>query len=99
MRTIPNELMELRQKQKEETVAIVNSAIKELYDEGFKVTVKNLVGRTGLSRSLFSKPHIKALLPKQETVKVQKSSANIFRRKFTKSTEFPCPKGNTKFEA
>lgn len=70
MRTVPKALIEMRKNQKAETIVIINNAIKELNDEGFKITVKNLVERTGLSRSLFSKPHIKGLLPKPELTKI-----------------------------
>lgn len=75
MKTVPDALIKLRQKQKDDTIVIVNAVIKELQDEGFNITVKNLVERTGFSRSLFSKPHIKALIPTCDVVKIQQCNA------------------------
>ena len=75
MKTVPDALIKLRQKQKNETITIVNTAIREIQDEGFNITVKGLVERTGFSRSLFSKPHIKALIPKCDLIKIQQCNA------------------------
>jgi hypothetical protein len=43
-------------------VTIVSKAINELRDEGYLVSIKLLVERTGLSRSVFRKEHIRQVL-------------------------------------
>jgi hypothetical protein len=62
MRKIPDSLIDLQQKQREQTVSVVKTAIQELQAEGFPITIKCLCERTGLSRSVFSKPHVKSVL-------------------------------------
>lgn len=55
----------LRQKQEElrqETLEKVEEAIDDLQNEGYEITTKLLLERTGLSRSTFSKPHVVQLL-------------------------------------
>lgn len=48
------------------TVHKVLSAIEELKAEGYTVRIKELVEYTGLSRSVFAKPHIRKLLENYE---------------------------------
>lgn len=62
MKKIPDSLIALQQRQREHTISIVSGAIQELRAEGHLVTVKRLCERSGLSRSVFSKPHVKALV-------------------------------------
>lgn len=62
MRKIPDSLLDLQQMQREQTISAVKSAIQELQAEGYPITIKHLCERTGLSRSVFSKPHVKAVL-------------------------------------
>lgn len=62
MRKVPDSLIALQQRQREHTISIVRDSIQELQAEGHSVTVKRLCERTGLSRSVFSNPHVKALM-------------------------------------
>jgi dynactin complex subunit len=62
MRKIPDSLIALQNRQREHTITLVRNSIQELQEEGYSVTVKRLCERTGLSRSVFSKPHVKALM-------------------------------------
>jgi len=62
MRTIPNSLRISQQRQREQTISVVNTAIRELYAEGYPITINRLCERTGLSRSVFSKPHVKSVV-------------------------------------
>lgn len=62
MKKIPDSLIALQQRQREHTISIVRDAIQELQAEGHLITVKRLCEWTGLSRSVFSKPHVKALV-------------------------------------
>lgn len=61
-KNIPNKLQEQQEFKKQESINRVLRAIKDLKDENKKVTISNLVEFTGLSRSVFSKPHIRDLL-------------------------------------
>lgn len=57
---LQNRQEELRQK----TAKSVEEAIKSLKEEGFEISVKLLMERTGLSRPVFSKVHVLEVLKK-----------------------------------
>lgn len=59
---IPKELAERQEQQRQNTVNTVRKAIEDLSAEGHKITIKLLIEYTGLSRSVFAKEHIKAIL-------------------------------------
>lgn len=48
--------------QRQKTINLVLRAIHELKAEGYKVKIKDLIEYTNLSRSVFSKPHIRKIL-------------------------------------
>lgn len=62
MRELPNEIRDFQKKSKTTTINKVQTAIDELQAQGFIVTRKQLLERTGLSNSVLSKPHIKEVL-------------------------------------
>lgn len=62
MKRIPDSLLDLQQRQREQTISAVKSTMQELQAEGYPITIKRLCERTGFSRSVFSKPHVKAVL-------------------------------------
>ncbi|MEW9938132.1 DUF6262 family protein [Clostridium butyricum] len=62
MRELPNEIRDFQEKSKTTTIDKVQTAINDLQAEGFIVTRKLLLERTGLSNSVLSKPHIKDVL-------------------------------------
>ena len=62
MKQISDSLRQRQARQREETLSKVKKALGELSSEGYQATIKNLMERTGLSRSVFSKPHIKDFL-------------------------------------
>ena len=66
MREIPKKLLEYQEKARAETEHKVLCAIEELKAEGYTVRIKDLVEYTGLSRSVFAKPHIRKLLENYE---------------------------------
>lgn len=66
-RELNSKLREKQEKEREESKAKVLIAIEELKNEGFEVSTKLLIERTGLSRSTFSKDHIIDVL-RQEKV-------------------------------
>lgn len=65
MRKIPDSLLNLQQRQREQTISTVKSTIQELQAEGYPITIKRLCERTGFSRSVFNKPHVKAVLDEE----------------------------------
>lgn len=65
---IPVELLQKQEQQRQTTVNIVLHAISELKEEGHKIRIKDLIDYTNLSRSVFSKKHIRAVLIRQGIV-------------------------------
>ena len=59
---LPKGLTEKQELQRQETINKVLRACADIKSEGGKVTISALVEHTGLSRSTFSKPHIRELL-------------------------------------
>lgn len=59
---LPKNLAEKQELQRQETINTVLRAIADIHNEYRKVTISALVEFTGLSRSTFSKPHIRELL-------------------------------------
>lgn len=59
---LPKGLAEKQEFQRKETVNKVLRAVDDIHNEGRKVTISALVEFTGLSRSTFSKSHIRELL-------------------------------------
>ena len=66
MKEIPIKLLEYQEQVRTEIEQKVCCAIKELKAEGYTVRTKDLVEYTGLSRSVFAKPHIRKLLENYE---------------------------------
>ena len=65
---VPKELIARQEHQRQTTVNTVLRAISELRAEGHRLTIKNLMDYTGLSRSVFGKKHIRAVLVGQGIV-------------------------------
>lgn len=69
---IPREL-EMKQKaRRQETVNSIKEAIKDLEDEGYFVSIKQIMERTGLSRAVFNKPHVEEILKEKGVGKYRK---------------------------
>ena len=66
MKEVPTKLLEYQDQVRMETEQKVRCAIEELKAEGYTVRIKDLVEYTGLSRSVFAKPHIIKLLENYE---------------------------------
>lgn len=62
MRKLPENLINRQNEIRQETLNKIQNAIDEIKAEGGLVTTKKLIERTGLSRSTFSKNHVKELL-------------------------------------
>ena len=62
MKDISDALRKKQDEARQNTISMVNKAIKELRDEGYLISIKLLAERTGLSRSVFRKEHIQQIL-------------------------------------
>ena len=58
----PKQLLERQKMQRQKTINLVIRAISELKAEGYNIKIKDLMESTGLSRSVFSKPHVREIL-------------------------------------
>jgi len=61
-KNIPSALAERQELQRQETINKVLHAIQYLMDNGADVGIAELVHLTGLSRSVFAKPHVRKVL-------------------------------------
>ena len=62
-RTIPKSLVQRQEKTRKDTVEMVTQAILVLESQGYNIKIKDLISVTGLSRSVFAKPHIFRTFP------------------------------------
>jgi len=65
---VPKELQAKQEQQRQTTINTVLRAVSDLRAEGHQLTIKNLMEYTGLSRSVFAKKHIRAVLVRQGIV-------------------------------
>ena len=59
---LPKELTEAQERQRTETANKVLHALIEMESQGFSLSIKNLMQFTGLSRSVFAKVHVRAVI-------------------------------------
>lgn len=59
---LPQTLLNKQQSERAATVAAVTNAIIELNSQGYNTRIKDIMFVTGLSRSVFAKPHIRRVL-------------------------------------
>jgi len=69
---IPRALAEKQDRQRQLTINTILQAITELKAEGYAVRIKDLINYTGLSRSVFGKEHVRAILISQGVVSEKK---------------------------
>ena len=62
MKKLPKSLLDRQEAERSATVDAVTDAIIELESQGYNTRIKDLVFVTGLSRSVFAKPHIRKIL-------------------------------------
>jgi len=70
-RKIPKQLAERQERQRQTTINTILRAISELKAEGYTIRIKDLMERTGFSRSVFSKGHVRGLLIAQGVMTVK----------------------------
>lgn len=61
-RKLPQTLVEKQEKVRNNTIEMVTNAIIELEAQGYDIKIRDLIEVTGLSRSVFAKPHIRKVL-------------------------------------
>ena len=61
-RKLPKSLIEKQARTRNNTIEMVTSAIIELEAQGYSIKIRDLIEATGLSRSVFAKPHIRKVL-------------------------------------
>lgn len=59
---LPKSLTEKQERTRNNTIEMVTNAIVELEAQGYRIKIRDLIEVTGLSRSVFAKPHIRKLL-------------------------------------
>jgi len=62
MKDISDALKEKQELTRQGTIEKIQRAINDLQAEGYLIGIKHLVERTGLSRSVFRKPHVQNIL-------------------------------------
>jgi len=62
MNKLPENLCKMQEYQRQNTINLVLRGISELTSEGYDIKIKDLIERTGLSRSVFAKPHVRKIL-------------------------------------
>lgn len=72
-RTIPEPLVQRQEKTRKDTTERVTQAILALESQGYNIKIKDLMTVTGLSRSVFAKPHIRKVLIEHGIIQPQTS--------------------------
>ena len=70
-RTIPKSLVQRQEKIRQKTLEVVTQAILALESQGYNIKIKDLVSVTGLSRSIFAKPHVRKVLVEHGIIQPQ----------------------------
>lgn len=61
-KNLPKSLLEKQEQDRAATMTMVTNAILELESQGYSTRIKDIISITGLSRSVFAKPHIRGIL-------------------------------------
>lgn len=61
-KNLPQGLLQKQEAERTATVTAVTDAIIELESQGYNTRIKDIIFVTGLSRSVFAKPHIRQIL-------------------------------------
>lgn len=94
MKKIPEQLVKRQESQRQQTINKVLYAIDELEREGYRIKVKDLIERTGLARSTFSKTHIREILIQKCIIEMKEGDPKDRKSKTNKKTRI----GNLKQE-
>ncbi|MFI3173112.1 MAG: DUF6262 family protein [Eubacteriales bacterium] len=61
-KTLPKHLLDKQESERNKTILMIEKAIIELKSQGYDIKIKDIIEVTGLSRSLFAKPHVRKTL-------------------------------------
>ena len=73
-RELPPALIQKQEQMRQQTIGKVLRAMEDLKAEGCRINIKNLIAYSGLSRSVFAKPHVRNLIQDQFAAKQQKTT-------------------------
>ena len=76
-KTIPESLAQRQEKMRQKTSDTVVQAILSLEAQGYDIKIKDLMCMTGLSRSVFSKSHIRKVMVEHGIIQPQSSEKTI----------------------
>ena len=76
MKDISDALKEKQELARQGTIEKIQRAINDLQSEGYLIGTKHLVERTGLSRSVFRKPHVQNIL-KENKIGIYRESKTV----------------------
>ena len=62
MKKLPQCLLDKQESERATTVKVVTDAISALMAQGYSPRIKDIMSVTGLSRSIFAKPHVRKVL-------------------------------------
>ncbi len=83
---LPQSLVEKQEMTRNNTIKAVTDAIIELEAQGYSIKIRDLMEVTGLSRSVFAKPHIRKVLVDHGISKPDRIEASPAQK--TKSLDF-----------
>ena len=73
-RELPPALIQKQEQMRQQTIGKVLRAMEDLKAEGCQINIKNLMTYSGLSRSVFTKPHVRDLIQGHLAAKEQKNN-------------------------
>ena len=73
-RELPPALIQKQEQMRQQTIGKVLRAMEDLKAEGCRINIKNLMVYSGLSRSVFAKPHVRDLIQGHLAAKEQKKN-------------------------
>ena len=87
MSKLSKNLLDRQEMQRQKTINIVLRAIAELKAEHYSIKIKDLLDYTGLSRSVFSKPHIRSILAVSGITKGKDYTHSKMKKPTNRSTQ------------
>jgi len=88
MKKLPKNLIEKQESERAATVTAVTDAIIMLNSQGYGTRIKDIISVTGLSRSVFAKPHIRRVLVEYGVVEPCGDAGTLtMRNKTPRSTD------------
>lgn len=87
MSKLSKNLLDRQEMQRQKTINIVLRAVAELKAERYSIKIKDLLDYTGLSHSVFSKPHIRSILEVSGITKRKDDTLSNMKKPTNRSTQ------------